>query len=210
MTTSILLPKAATRVLNNSQADTLARALEENPDRLAEVHAAIQRLSPFDLEWYLIINFIIPYNSARLHTATEERLKKNEHTVVSVFTDEHGPSFAYTVGLLTETGQELFCSGLNLDTMGIILNQAAAQLRKTPELTELSTSLMVRLRTGEAGRIGIKRVSLQDAVESYCLDVAKHFTVEPHHKLLVLLFPDKENLLPGESGYDAAFDQLLF
>lgn len=206
-----LIPKAIQNVLNEHQIAVIDQFLTEEPDALETLVRAANRLKDTALKEFLIETIIIPFNKKRLYLQMQDRIAQGHWTVQGVGGDASSPSFAYTVGLSVHCGVEAFCSGLDLQTMGGLLNTLAEILKVNPQAgVEDLPEPLITLVDGQVGRIRLERISLAQACHTHTYAVrGVRDNIHEEEQLVVLVFPDENNRLPGEEGYNQAFKQIL-
>lgn len=123
--------------------------------------------------------------------------------VIRVPEDEHGSSFAYTVGLLRTFGHpELIILGLPLETMHVLLNHAADLIRGGHQFAagDLSDALL----QGYACTFRI----VPERHHSAFLGWALWFNDAEKLRALQLIYPDQEGRWPSEAGVAEGFQSL--
>lgn len=110
---------------------------------------------------------------------------------------------AYSIGLTTRLGYEVFVVGLPPDVALPIVNALAARLKaaEEPDDTPLEEIANMPLR--------LRFLSRKDSVNATRrLRMIPALGYEPQ-RIRQLLFPDPQGRFPGEDGYSMSFDQTL-
>lgn len=155
-----------------------------------------------------LMEIIVVTNTARLKVEHEQRVAQGGFTVQGVHTEV---SYAYTVGLTSLCGLELIvrCHA-DAQTLGAVVNVVAERL-KTQPLPETVFELEEFHIGGKPMRV--KLMVCEDVpklIESVATGLGnpEYMALPPEHVYQILI-ADAGNLLPGEDGYNQAFNQDL-
>lgn len=126
--------------------------------------------------------------------------KENGFVVNGVFSTTEGePSFAYTEGLgVVNDGELILVAPIKTEEIHHIINSVVLHNQSIGKVNNtVFSSPDFKLHSGEALRLSIVQVTNEQA----CIRYGKL------HPLYQLFIGDKNNLLPGEEGYDVNFKQ---
>lgn len=132
----------------------------------------------------------------------QERIDEQHYTIMNVGGADERPSYSYTIGLKHLIGRELLLSGVSGDIANSIIHQLAEDAKAGTPLE------MATLDGITPPRFSIKDVPMVS--EHTALSLWNHHftTIEDNDILTAVMLADKENILPGEDGYDHDFVQL--
>jgi len=206
-----MIPKAIQNALNEYQLATLEAYIDSDPGGLENLRNLARTIPENEIEEAVVNGIIVPFNIQRYRQDTDKSLSEGKWVVMGIFGDETVQGYAYTVGLTNRCHVELFCSGISHNHMGVILNTLGERLIDFPELAlddPYFTEGLFSLADGTPGRTRLQRVPLQSAANNYAYAVNTHIDVKEEHGMIVVIFPDENNILPGEEGYNQDFVQI--
>ena len=150
---------------------------------------------------------IIEINLDRLLGEHKERMEKNGYTVTVVGGER---ATAYTVGLSVSEGYELVTqSNIAGKVLGIVINAVVGELRDSG-FEENLTLKTFNINNTEARckLVEVKDVEWLGENITYGMFNSDWLETKPT-KVYQVLLGDKNNILPGENGYDVSFEQTL-
>lgn len=120
----------------------------------------------------------------------------------------NGLNYSYTVGLSRLGMPELFiCGVIDNRILGMMLkNQAEAWIREGKAGQEVRTDIVKRSDGDPTPmRSGMHPCNVYRMLTTYCAELTQRGGA--NLEIWQMLYPDPQNLLPGEEGYDARYVQ---
>lgn len=196
---------------NSYQVETLEQA-HQHPEFSAAIDTALSLhesgVGDPDVIMDTLMEIIVVTNTARLKVEHDQRVAQGGFTVQGVHAEV---SYAYTVGLTSLYGLELVlrCPA-DASTLGAVVNCVAERL-KTQPMPETVFELEEFHIGGKPMRV--KLMVCEDVpklIESVATGLGnpEYMALPPEHVYQILI-ADAGNLLPGEDGYNQAFNQDL-
>jgi len=122
-------------------------------------------------------------------------------SVIQVEASAAGPGWSYTVGVYDTSGKpEIITVGLQERTALVLLNKAAKHLREGADLTQGRHRDMV-------GEVGCEFRPVDSKWVKHLMGCALWYYDWAEFPVLQAVYPDLENRLPEEDGFDSAFAQ---
>ena len=118
-------------------------------------------------------------------------------------TDRADLGFSYTIGIFDTSGKaEVITVGLDVETAGYLLNEAARRLRSGIDLTIGRHGDMI-------GDVECEFRPVSSRWAKHVMNLAMWYYGEDEFPVLQAVYPDLENRFPEERGFDEAFEQPL-
>lgn len=190
--------------LNPAQQNTLCDHYEALTNESREKF--IEGLKNCKTDDDVIYGFIVPYNLKKMNNGIRDKIAAGQYTCMSVGPGENNssPGFAYSIGLsvVSDIKAEIVVAG-HTECSNVIIDEAHGILLNNPHANGVH-----ELKSITPNRIRI--VKIQD-VETFTLEhfarIDQWLDSKPETLYLVQL-ADKNNVLPGEYGYDVSYLQL--
>ncbi len=201
-------------VLNEYQVASVVEAVAAQCDHelLFNIKTLINTEGRDDVAEILINKVIIPHNMKKLSASTQQLIDDGYWRGINVFGDAEKPPFSYSVGMHNTLGIELFISGIGGNTPCSIINNIGDYLKEhldtPPENINEHVCHAITLADKRQGRYRLKEVSLDTMLEKYMIQLKPHLG-DKLPKVYIIELPDKNNILPGEEGYDESFKQII-
>lgn len=149
-------------------------------------------------------------NRKQLKRHIKRSIASNGFAILSVnppqLTHSAPVNYSYTVGLSQKGLPELFiCGPIPNSTMGAILkNQAKAWLREGFDLSP-RVGIVLATEPVQPMRSKCRMLVTDEAVNEYCIELRQRGG--KNLQIAQVCYPDAENRLPGEPGYDVRYRQ---
>lgn len=207
--------------LNEAQIDTIINGwdvelpgVRRNDDGVTPVHDFFERIVDGAtgsernfLKDMLIEKLVIPINTLRLDKEQKDRvLEKGVHTVICVMN-----MYSSSIGAsITKTLNTEFVIGIGSQSGGIIINQVVSDFSEG----KIAVGSVFEISSYEINGASLRGKLIVPSekfgkVENifYYSRYIEQGLVAPDSNVLLIVVGDKQNVLPGEEGYDVNWDQ---
>lgn len=132
--------------------------------------------------------------------------------------DSHDARFFYTIGLSEQSLPELFLSGnMRPEIVGRLFADTVEKWKKEGVRLGLDMNIAMAKESGEALKTKFVSLDTEHAAlnRDYAMQLFEHYHSHYPNKLsgeiemVQMVWPDRNNCLPTESGYDASMSQTL-
>lgn len=206
-----LVPNAKELGLNDTQILTIASNLSFVQQGLEIRHFLKTAASAGELDKEYLIDVVRAINFTALKAKDEETLKLQGYQVRAVFpTSEDGHHFAYSESGDDKVGFDAFAimRGLSCRTLGVFVDNFITLASQDEDFDPTKINeLCGKLSDGRPLRL--KAIEADGKAATAAGFDVKH--THNSHRMIQILVPDANNILPDEKGYNAAgFDQPMF
>jgi hypothetical protein len=204
-----LVPNARELGLNDPQILTVASNLDfvQQGHEIRYFINAAQEVGKIDKEF--LIDCVRAINFAAMKLLDEATLAQQGYQVRAVFpTEEVGHDFAYSESGGDKVGFDAFCimRGLSCRTLAVFVDNFITLASQDDEFDPTQIN-------EQCGKLSDGRPLRLKAIEAdgKAAEAAGFAIRDNKHRMLQILVPDGNNVLPDEEGYDAtSFDQPMF
>lgn len=192
--------------LDEHEVRALELLVRGRPNYLPVIRMARQEMTEPDFLTLLKVGFVDKALELRIDATIADRIESGEVVYAGNLARGNTPARAWSAGMTPKIGCEVFSSGFKVEHLNHLNRNIGEMLIANPKATETDfTETLYDFEQGldiVRGRWRLERISLQRAIDAQIIpDMSFFYGVEPHHELVVVVLADRNNILPGEEGY---------